>query len=73
MMATAVSWSFDGNLLATGSTDYTAKVWNATSGEELRTLHGHTHQITQVSWAPNDNRLATASRDGTARIWQVSE
>jgi WD40 repeat protein len=31
----AVSWSLDGKLLATGSADGTAKVWDAANGREI--------------------------------------
>ncbi len=36
----AVDWSIDG-LLASGSRDWTVKIWNPSAGECLKTLKGH--------------------------------
>jgi len=37
----SVAWSQDGTRLATGSTDRTAKVWDAATGKVVLTLSGH--------------------------------
>jgi WD40 repeat protein len=37
----SVSFSPDGSLLASGSSDETVKVWNVGSGECVKTLSGH--------------------------------
>jgi dipeptidyl aminopeptidase/acylaminoacyl peptidase len=79
-----VSWSPDGNRLATGSWDGTAKVWDVTGGRELAALKGHTSGlpsvswsphgsgVSSVSWSPDGKRLATGSWDGTAKVWDVA-
>jgi WD40 repeat protein/serine/threonine protein kinase len=66
---TAVSWSPDGQRLATASGDATAKVWDGSSGRELFTLRGHMGGVLAVAWSPQGKRLATASADGTAKVW----
>jgi WD40 repeat protein/serine/threonine protein kinase len=68
----SVSWSPDGQRLATGSHDRTAKVWEAASGRELRTLQGHTNAVWSVAWSPDGQRLATGSYDRTAKVWEVA-
>jgi WD40 repeat protein len=40
----AVAFSPDGQLLATGSDDKTARLWNPATGEHIRTLTGDTRQ-----------------------------
>jgi WD40 repeat protein len=65
----SVAWSPDGKRLATGSSDKTAKVWDAASGQELLTLRGHDGSVTSVAWSPNGKRLATGSYDKTAKVW----
>jgi hypothetical protein len=67
-----VSWSPDGTLLATGSDDGKAKVWDAANGRELFTLNGHTSAVLSVSWSLDGTRLATASADGTAKVWDAA-
>jgi WD40 repeat protein len=65
-----VAWSPDGSMLATGSGDWTARVWDAESGRELRALEGHGFSVNAVAWSA-DGRLATGSADGTARVWDA--
>jgi hypothetical protein len=68
-VVSAVSWSPDGNRLATASWDGTTKVWEATGGRELFTLKGHTTMVNTVSWSPDGKRLVTAGNDATAWVW----
>jgi WD40 repeat protein len=62
----SVNWSPDGSMLATGSMDKTAKIWNAHTGECLCTLEKFTRL---VSWSPNSTLLATDSWDDSVKIW----
>lgn len=57
------------SLLATGSGDHTARIWDTDTGTPKHTLKGHTGWVLGVSWAPDGSRLATCSMDGTVRIW----
>ena len=43
----SVSFSPDGNTLASGSNDNTVRLWDATTGSPLRTLTGHTSRVLQ--------------------------
>jgi WD40 repeat protein len=65
----AVAFSPDGWLLATGSDDGTARVWDMATGDCLRTLTGHTNTVWAVAFSPDGRLLATASVDTTARLW----
>jgi WD40 repeat protein len=64
--------SKDGSVLATGTEDYEVQLWNTATGEELKTLHGHTDAVISVAFSPKDNFLATASADKTVRIWNLN-
>jgi WD40 repeat protein len=68
----SVAWSPDGSKLATTSWDRTAKVWDASTGRELRTLRGHQHYVYSAAWSPDSSKLATVSWDHTVKMWEVS-
>ena len=67
-----MAWSPDGERLATGSADQTAKVWGAASGQELLSLRGYNYFVTSVAWSPDGKRLATVSWDKTAKVWEAA-
>jgi WD40 repeat protein len=61
-------------LLASGSGDNKARIWDVAAGECRRVLEGHhTDPVYGLAFAPDASRLATASFDTTARIWSVAE
>ena len=66
---TGVAFSPDGRLLATTGDDNTARIWDPATGEQLRTLAGHTWAVTGVAFSRDRRLLATASWDGTVRLW----
>ena len=58
--------------LATASSDGTAKLWSASSGECLRTLEGHMQEVTSAVFSPDGQEVLTASGDSTAKLWSAS-
>ncbi len=62
-------FSPDGGLVATGSHDGTARVWETKTGAPLAVLQ-HDHSVLDVAFSAGGARLVTASADGTARLWE---
>lgn len=65
---TSVSFSPDGQTIATASYDNTVKIWSQ-NGLLLQTLKGHSDRVTSVSFSSNGNLIATASYDKTVKLW----
>jgi WD40 repeat protein len=64
----SVAWSPDGKTLASASDDNTIRLWDAASGQALRTLSGHENSVVSVAWSPDGKTLASASVDKTIRL-----
>jgi WD40 repeat protein len=67
----SLRYSPDGQILASGSHDQTAKLWNVATGQCLKTLQGHTHLIWSVMFHPDGTLIVTGSNDQTIRLWNV--
>lgn len=68
---TAVSWSPNGDSIASGDSGGLIRVWRPYSGEIVTTLIGHSDTIEDLSWSPDGKLIASGSRDGTLRIWNI--
>ncbi|MBS0418132.1 MAG: protein kinase [Proteobacteria bacterium] len=67
----SVAISPDGRLIATASFDNTARLWDAQTGQEIRTLAGPGAHFIQIVFSLDGSRIATASYDKTARLWDA--
>ncbi|NER33879.1 MAG: hypothetical protein F6J93_07500 [Oscillatoria sp. SIO1A7] len=67
---TAISFSPDGKLIATASTDKTAKLWSR-DGTAIATLGGHKELVSAISFSPDGELIATASADMTVKLWRL--
>jgi len=69
----SLTWAPDGTRLASGSSDRTVRVWDATNGTTLTTLTGFAGGVNVVAWSPNGQYLATgaAQRNNGLQVWST--
>ena len=58
--------------IASGSYDNTIKLWDAATGEVLRTLEGHDLSVNSVAFSPDGAVIASGSGDNTIRLWDAT-
>jgi len=67
----SVAWSLDSKRIASGSSDSTVQVWNATDGSNVFTYQGHSNSVVSVAWSPDGKRIASGSYDKTVQVWDA--
>jgi transducin (beta)-like 1 len=79
-----VSWSSNGSsggnggggvatssLLASGSSDGSVRIWNATTASAVGVLDRHEENITCVTWSPQGGHIAAGDAAGNVTVWEV--
>jgi WD40 repeat protein len=46
-------------------------IWDLATGQEIRTLTGHTRRVESLSWSSDGRRLLSGGNDGTTRLWEL--
>ncbi|MBH8551735.1 serine/threonine protein kinase [Nostocaceae cyanobacterium CENA357] len=63
----------DGQSIASsGDRDRLIKLWNLTTGKEIRTLKGHSQRINVVTISPDGKTLVSGSDDKTIKVWNLT-
>ena len=68
---TSVAVSPGGEYILTGSEDHSGRLWNAQTGQLIRTLFGHSGRVNSVAFSPDGKQAITSSNDNTTRIWDL--
>jgi WD40 repeat protein len=68
---TSVAWSQDIQRILTCQGRW-GKLWDAGSGRELQSLHGHTDEILCAALTPDGKRAITGGRHGLVRVWDMA-
>jgi len=69
---TAVAFSPDNRILATGDAKGHVKLWNVESGQMEANLDGQTRRISAIVYIANGARILTASSDHTVGQWNAA-
>ncbi|WP_049563633.1 TIR domain-containing protein [Nonomuraea sp. SBT364] len=64
--------SFAGDVLATGASDGTVRIWDSLTGEPLRELAGDPDGVWPLRLDPAGELVAAGGGDGVVRIWKTA-
>jgi len=64
-----LAFSPDGEMIVSGSTDNTLKIWNTTSGKIIRTFSGHTQDVASAAFLTDGSKVLSASKDLSMKLW----
>jgi COMPASS component SWD3 len=71
-LVSAVTFSPDGKMIASVSSDKSIKLWDSITGIEIRTLTGHKDEINAIAFSPDGKILASGSSDRTIKLWNTA-
>ena len=72
-MVRAIDVSSDGTLVVTASFDFTARIWDFGTQNEVAVLDAHEGPVTSAVFAPDGRHVVTTSDDKTAIIWTAPD
>jgi WD40 repeat protein len=69
--AESLAFSPNGQILVTGSTDGSLKLWGTNSALLLASIEAHHGAVTAIVFTSDGKTMITSSSDGTVRFWNV--
>ncbi|KAF9120780.1 WD_REPEATS_REGION domain-containing protein [Mortierella sp. 14UC] len=68
---TTIAFSPNSLQAASGSDDYSVRLWDIRTGDLAATLTGHSYDIAKLSFSPDGTTIASGSGDYTVRLWDT--
>ena len=68
----SLAFSPDGTRIASGSDDHTVKLWDAASGNLVRTFDGHSGPVAAVAFSPDGTRIASGASNVAIEVWDAA-
>jgi ribosome assembly protein 4 len=66
-----VTFSPNGQMIASASFDNSVKLWNGRTGKFIATLRGHVSSVYRIAWSADSRLLISASKDSTLKLWDL--
>jgi WD40 repeat protein len=60
------------HMIVSGSDDNSVRVWDASTGAELKELKGHTRLGQSVAFSSDGTQIVSGSDDKSVRVWDAS-
>ena len=71
--AAPLVFSPDGAVLLNGLNHGAIQLWDATTGDGITVLDGHTQSVTTLAFSPDGKTLVSTAEDGTILLWDWDE
>ncbi len=68
-LITMLSWSPDGQLVASSASDGTVHVWQPHQGKRVQVYREHKEHVSAVAWFPHGKQLVSGDVTGQIRFW----
>ncbi|MDE0638627.1 MAG: hypothetical protein OXI43_22535 [Candidatus Poribacteria bacterium] len=69
-LVNSVAYSPDGKILASGSNDWTIRIWDVENRKHIKTLGRHTGKVNSVAFSQDGETIVSGGDDGI-RVWNV--
>jgi WD40 repeat protein len=68
----AVNFSMDNSLLASGGSDRRILLWDVATGSQIRVVGYHRDGVTSLDFSPDGRHLMSGGERGDVRLWDIS-